>query len=94
MSPNSGTSRPPRRRVTAETSKVFPGLSYWAIWNEPNLLRYLSPQMSGNPVASALNYRAMLNASAAAIHKVSSSNVVIAGETSPFGGPPAHESGR
>jgi len=65
----------------------LPRVRYWAIWNEPNMIWFLSPQMTGTSLTSALTYRKMLNAGAAVIHGVSSSNVVIAGETSPFGGP-------
>jgi len=65
----------------------FPRVRYWAIWNEPNLKRYLSPQMTGKKAVGYLTYRALLNAGAAAIHNAASGNVVIAGETSPFGGP-------
>ena len=64
-----------------------PRVRYWAIWNEPNLLRYLSPQTTGKRAVSYLSYRKLLNAGARAIHNVSPGNVVIAGETSPFGGP-------
>jgi len=65
----------------------LPRVRYWAIWNEPNLSRYLSPQMTGKKVVGYLTYRALVNAGAAAIHNAASGNVVIAGETSPFGGP-------
>jgi len=63
----------------------LPRVRYWQIWNEPNLDTYLSPQMEkGKPFASKW-YRSMLNASADAIHSVHADNIVIAGETSPFG---------
>ncbi|MGD0272607.1 MAG: hypothetical protein ABSB96_02600 [Gaiellaceae bacterium] len=65
----------------------LPRVRYWAIWNEPNLKRYLSPQVTGKKAVAYLSYRALLNAGAAAIHNAASGNVVIAGETSPFGGP-------
>ena len=65
----------------------LPRVRYWAIWNEPNLSRYLSPQMKGKTPVAYLSYRALLNAGAAAIHNAAFGNVVIAGETSPFGGP-------
>ncbi len=69
------------------TFNGLPSVRYWAIWNEPNLRRYLYPQISGSAYAGAKTYRTLLNAGAAALHGVSSANVVIAGETSPFGGP-------
>jgi hypothetical protein len=65
----------------------FPRVRYWAIWNEPNLKRYLSPQVVGKTAVAHLSYRALLNAAASAIHRAAYGNVVIAGETSPFGGP-------
>ena len=75
------------KRYSGSFEGGLPRVRYWAIWNEPNLRRYLYPQISGSSYAAAKSYRALLNASAAAVHAVSSSNVVIAGETSPFGGP-------
>ena len=62
----------------------LPRVRYWSIWNEPNLSAYLSPQtVNGKPFAPYW-YRAMLNASADAIHSVKADNIVIAGETAPF----------
>jgi len=62
----------------------LPRVRYWLIWNEPNLSAYLSPQaVNGKPFAPYW-YRAMLNASADAIHSVNTNNVVIGGETAPF----------
>jgi hypothetical protein len=68
----------------------LPRVSYWSIWNEPNLIAFLKPQLRGKSLFAALRYRAMVNAAAKAINKVDASNVVIAGETSPFGGPAAN----
>ena len=62
----------------------LPRVRYWSIWCEPNLSAYLSPQtVDGKPFAPYW-YRAMLNASADAIHSVKADNIVIAGETAPF----------
>jgi hypothetical protein len=63
----------------------LPRVQYWAIWNEPNYNTFLSPQ-NANKKSFATNwYRSMLNAAAGALHAVKSSNVVIGGETGPFG---------
>ncbi len=69
----------------------LPRVRYWEVWNEPNLSIYLSPQIESkgkSPVS--LHYRAMLNAAYDAIHAVHADNVVIAGDTSPYGDPIAN----
>jgi hypothetical protein len=63
----------------------LPRVQYWAIWNEPNLNTFLDPQVVKKKAFSPAWYRSMLNAAADAIHGVSASNVVIGGETAPFG---------
>jgi hypothetical protein len=62
----------------------LPRVRYWEIWNEPNLIGFLSPQaVNGKPVAPNL-YRDLLNSMAAAIHGVHADNIVAAGATAPF----------
>ncbi len=63
-----------------------PRVRYWQIWNEPNLDFNLRPQFEGGEAVSPEAYRDLLNASAAAIHRVRADNRVIAGALSPFGG--------
>ena len=63
----------------------LPRVQYWSIWNEPNYSPYLSPQNAGKKTFAPTWYRSMLNAGADALHRVNSSNVVIGGETGPFG---------
>ena len=63
----------------------LPRVQYWAVWNEPNLNTFMAPQVVKRKAFSPRWYRSMLNASATALHAVNSSNVVIAGETAPFG---------
>lgn len=63
----------------------LPRVQYWAIWNEPNLNTFLSPQVVKKKAFAPNWYRSMLNAATDAIHGVNSSNVVIGGETAPFG---------
>lgn len=65
----------------------LPRVRYWSVWNEPNLTAFLSPQMSGGKVYAPTMYRALVNAAADSVHAAHSDNVVIAGETSPYGGP-------
>src|SRR5215210_1850506 len=57
------------------------------VWNEPNLLEYLTPQYEGSTPVSPDHYRAMLNASYGAVKAVNPGMLVITGGTSPYGGP-------
>jgi hypothetical protein len=62
----------------------LPTVRYWEAWNEPNITTFFAPQWSsGHPVSPAW-YRAMVNAFAGSVHRVSSKNVVIAGAVAPF----------
>jgi hypothetical protein len=63
---------------------TLPHVSYWQLWNEPNLAVQLRPQFVGSTLYSPAWYRRMLNAFAAAVHGVDPANVVIAGGTAPF----------
>ncbi len=63
----------------------LPRVQYWAIWNEPNLSSFLNPQMANRKAFAPSWYRSMLNAAADALHAVNTTNVVIGGETAPFG---------
>jgi Cellulase (glycosyl hydrolase family 5) len=64
-------------------------VKYWDMWNEPNSPSFLSPQyVKRNGVKKSVApdlYRALLNRGARAVHEVSADNVVVAGETAPFG---------
>ncbi|MGD0167873.1 MAG: cellulase family glycosylhydrolase [Gaiellaceae bacterium] len=72
----------------------LPKVKYWEVWNEPNLNGFLSPQtVKGKPFAPGW-YRSMLNAASNAYHAVDPRNVVIAGDTAPFGGSPGVEKTR
>jgi hypothetical protein len=64
---------------------------YWEIWNEPNSAAFLRPQYDadGRSVAPKL-YRLLVNAAASVLHDVDPANVVIVGETAPFGGAHGH----
>ncbi len=55
----------------------YPTVHIFEVWNEPNFNANLSPQ---DPVY----YRNMVNAVAASVHAVNSSNLVVAGELAPF----------
>ena len=63
----------------------LPRVQYWAIWNEPNLNTFLSPQTVRKQAVAPGWYRSMLNAAADALHAVRANNVVIGGKTAPFG---------
>ena len=54
----------------------FPHVTYWEIWNEPNLVRFWSP------APSSTDYVIMLNAAYAAIKAVAPHDVVVAGALS------------
>lgn len=54
-----------------------PAVHVFQVWNEPNLSKDLSP-------VSPVTYRNMVNAFAAAVHQVSSHNLVVAGALDPF----------
>lgn len=72
-------------------SAPLPEVRYWEIWNEPNLLGFLSPQRDalGNSVAPE-HYRNMVNAAASGIHAADPRNMVGAGALAPFGTPDGH----
>jgi hypothetical protein len=59
---------------------------YWEIWNEPNSAGFLRPQYdaAGRSVAPRF-YRRLVNAAASALHEADPANIVIVGETAPFG---------
>ena len=62
----------------------LPRVRYWRLWNEANLIGYLSPQFEhGKPFAPGW-YRKMLQAFSQAVHAVHADNVVIAGSLAPF----------
>jgi hypothetical protein len=72
----------------------LPRVRYWQAWNEPNYFRHLGPQYDtplSEPVQPSSRllspgiYRPLVNAFADAVHRVRSSNVVIAGSLTPFG---------
>lgn len=74
------------------TGGSLPRVRYWQAWNEPNLSTYLTPQWTFErhrwTAASAIEYRAMLNAFYGAIKKVASDNEVVVAGTGPYGDPP------
>jgi hypothetical protein len=80
----------------------LPRVRYWEAWNEPNLFVNLLPQYDtplSEPVTanseplSGRHYRLLLNAFAASAHRVHRDNVVIGGNTAPFGRYGAREHG-
>jgi polysaccharide biosynthesis protein PslG len=60
----------------AAAAAHFPQVTYWEIWNEPNLSQFWSPS------PSSTNYVIMLNGAYAAIKAVAPNDVVIAGALS------------
>jgi hypothetical protein len=72
--------------------RFLPKVSYFQIWNEPNLTDYLEPQWiktkHGYTAESPILYRALLNAGYAGITAVQRHAYVMAGGTAPYGDPP------
>jgi polysaccharide biosynthesis protein PslG len=60
----------------AAAATHFPQVTYWEIWNEPNLIRFWSPS------PSSIDYVIMLNAAYAAIKAAAPHDVVVAGALS------------
>jgi polysaccharide biosynthesis protein PslG len=60
----------------AAAAAHFPQVTYWEIWNEPNLSKFWSPS------PSSIDYVIMLNGAYAAIKAVAPDDVVIAGALS------------
>jgi hypothetical protein len=77
----SGSFRP----ETGAGTTPLPRVRDWQIWNEPNHSSQLRPQFRGRDALTPSHYRAMLDATAAAIHRSDPSNRVIAGGLAPFG---------
>jgi hypothetical protein len=69
-------------------------VKYWGMWNEPNLPTFLSPQyVKRNGHKKSVSpglYRTLLNRGARAVHQVDPNNLVVAGETAPFGHKNSH----
>jgi hypothetical protein len=64
----------------------LPRVTYFQVWNEPNLAGYLTPvrDAAGTLVSPGL-YRDMVNAFYAAIKSVHADNIVVTGGTAPYG---------
>jgi hypothetical protein len=67
------------------TRPGLPRVTYWEVWNEPNVSLFLSPQTRGASIVSVDAYRALIAGFAAAVHGVRSDNVVIGGALFPNG---------
>jgi hypothetical protein len=65
----------------------LPLVRYWQAWNEPNLRFFLVPQRRHGRFVSPDLYREILNALSAAVKRVASDNLVIAGSLTPFADP-------
>jgi hypothetical protein len=62
----------------------LPRVRYWQVWNEPNLIFYLTPQYVEGKAVSPAWYRSMVNAFADGVHTVYRDNIVVAGGLAPF----------
>jgi hypothetical protein len=64
---------------------VIPAVTMWSVWNEPNLVSWLSPQVSGGVPQSPRIYRGLLNAAAAGLAASGhSGDQLLLGELLPF----------
>jgi hypothetical protein len=63
----------------------LPKVNNWEVWNEPNLLYFLTPQKRNGTWYSPGLYRRLVNAFSSAVYAVDPSSTVIAGVTAPFG---------
>jgi hypothetical protein len=72
----------------ARPGRSLPRVRLYGAWNEANLSSQLDPQWVGSTPASPGIYRSLVNALYSGVKSVSRSNLVIAGETSPYGDPP------
>jgi hypothetical protein len=73
--------------ITARYDGSFQGLprvKTWLVWNEPNLSRYLAPQVSNRQLVGATRYRNLVNAFATSAHSIHRDNLVVAGLVAPF----------
>jgi hypothetical protein len=61
----------------------LPRVRYWLVWNEPNLIWYLTPQTENGVITGAAAYRRMVNAAYRGIHSVRDDNFVVAGALAP-----------
>jgi hypothetical protein len=73
----------------AYPGRVLPRVTYFQVWNEPNLSKYLSPQWvrgrNGVTAYAPVHYRRMLNAFSDGLRSVRSDSRVITAGTAPFG---------
>jgi hypothetical protein len=60
-------------------------VSMWAIWNEPNLQQFLTPQYSGKKIVSPTLYAKLYKAAYAGIKRANPGALIAAGETSAQG---------
>ena len=72
-------------------AQPLPAVTYYQVWNEPNLKTYLTPQWTATkrpsrrrPAAPA-HYKGMLNSFYHSVKAVSPANVVVTGGTGPYG---------
>jgi hypothetical protein len=80
----SGTYRPPAPDFPY-FEDTLPRVRFWQAWNEPNLLRYLSPQYRNGAFVAPATYRQMVNRFTNAVKGIHPTNLVLAGGTAPFG---------
>ena len=64
--------------------EALPRIRYWQVWNEPNLIYFLTPQYRRGRLFSADHYRSMVNRFSSGVKAVHATNLVLAGGTGPF----------
>jgi len=71
----------------ARPGRMLPRVEAFQLWNEPNLDKYLSPQLSGGRTFAPGHYRRMLSAFYRGVKSVRAAALVISAGTAPFGDP-------
>lgn len=75
-----------QRFATAAARRFGAPTVLWSIWNEPNLPRFLMPQVSGGKAVSPALYRELFEAGRAGIRAAGQMTPVLFGELAPVGG--------
>jgi hypothetical protein len=66
---------------------ALPKVTYWKVWNEPNLGYYLMPQVRRGKKVSPGLYRSLVNKMASRVKGVDPANQIVGGGLGPIGGP-------
>ena len=87
--PGKGAVRNPNAREFGKFAQAagahFPSVKIWSVWNEPNLVSWLAPQVAGGVPQAPRIYRGLLNAAAGGLSASGhGSDELLVGELLPF----------